>query len=136
MARECAGDHRLLRDVESLLARDADSADVIAAAVGRAVEELPGDAGSSDQFLGKHVGGYVITELIGQGGMGMVFKALDTRLNRCVAIKALPPTCFGDSERKRRFLQEARSASALNHPNIVTIHGIAEEQGMDFIIME
>ena len=133
LAHECAGDERLLRDVESLLAHDAESADVIGAAVGRAVEHIPEDAG---QFLGKHVGGYVITELIGKGGMGIVFRALDTRLNRSVAIKAVSPDCFADAERKRRFLQEAKSASALNHPNIVTIYGIVEEQGMDFIIME
>jgi Tol biopolymer transport system component len=66
----------------------------------------------------------------------MVFKALDTRLNRSVAIKALPPACLADSERKRRFLHEAKAASALNHPNIVIIYGIAEEQGTDFLVME
>jgi serine/threonine protein kinase len=136
LARECANDEKLLRDVESLLANDAERGDMIGGAVGRAADQLPEDTSSSDQFLGKHVGAYLITELVGKGGMGMVFKALDTRLNRSVAIKVLPPDCFADSERKRRFLQEAKSASALNHPNIVTIHGIAEEQGMDFIIME
>ncbi len=135
--RECAGDQKLRRDVESLLDHDSQSApDVIGAAVGRAVEILPDEAGNGDQLLGKQVGGYVLTELIGKGGMGLVFKALDTRLNRFVAIKALPPDSFADSERKRRFLQEAKSASALNHPNIVTIHGIAEEQGTDFLVME
>src|SRR5581483_10479320 len=128
LARECAGDEKLLREVETLLAHDDDDADVIGAAVGQAVEKLPEAADTSDEFLGKRVGGYVITEFIGKGGMGMVFKALDTKLNRSVAVKALPPESFEDAERKRRFLQEAKSASALNHPNIVTIHGFAEEQ--------
>ena len=136
LARECANDEKLLRDVEALLAHDADSTDVIGGAVGRVVDRLSEDVGRSGELLGKHVGGYVITELLGEGGMGMVFKALDTRLNRCVAIKVLPPDSFADSERKRRFLQEARSASALNHPNIVTIYGIIEQEGMDFIVME
>ena len=136
LVRECAGDEKLRADVESLLAHDAASGEIIENAVGQAVEKIPEPADTSDQFLGKRVGGYVITELLGKGGMGMVFKALDTRLNRPVAIKALPLDCFSDAERKRRFVHEAKSASALNHPNIVTIYGIVEEQGMDFIIME
>ena len=134
--RECAGNENLRRDVESLLAHDSETGKVIGAAVGRAVEQLPDDEANGEQFLGKHIGGYVITEFIGKGGMGMVFKAVDTRLQRSVAIKALPPDRFAETDRKRRFLQEAKSASALNHPNIVTIHGIVEEQGMDFIVME
>ena len=136
LARECGQDEKLRRDVDSLLAHDSETGDVIGGAVARAVDKLPDAADSSEQFLGKQIGGYVITEFIGKGGMGMVFKALDQRLNRTVAVKALPPECFGDAERKRRFLQEAKSASALSHPNIVTIYGFAEEQGMDFIIME
>lgn len=136
LSRECAGDEKLHRDVESLLAHDREADDVIGGAVGRAVEKLPDGSVGSEQFLGKIIGGCRIIELIGKGGMGMVFKAVDTRLNRPVAIKALPPDCFADPERKRRFLQEAKSASALNHPNIVTVHGIAEEQEMDFLVME
>jgi Tol biopolymer transport system component len=68
--------------------------------------------------------------------MGVVYKAQDTRLDRFVAIKVLPPDKVADVERKRRFVQEARSASALNHPNIVTIHDIDSENGADFIAME
>jgi eukaryotic-like serine/threonine-protein kinase len=136
LASACGGDEKLRRDVESLLAHDAESGEVIGAAVGRAVEAMPGQDAGEEPAPGKQIGGYVITELIGKGGMGMVFQARDTRLNRTVAIKALPPHCFADPERKRRFLQEAKAASALNHPNIVTIHGLAEEKGMDFIVME
>ncbi len=68
--------------------------------------------------------------------MGVVYKARDTHLDRFVAIKVLPPEKVADPERKRRFVQEAKSASALNHPNIITIHDIANDNGIDFIAME
>src|SRR5947208_714170 len=68
--------------------------------------------------------------------MGVVYKARDTRLDRFVAIKVLPPERVGDPERKRRFVQEAKAASALNHPNIVHIYGIDTASGVDFIAME
>jgi Tol biopolymer transport system component len=79
---------------------------------------------------------YRIIENLGQGGMGVVYKALDTHLDRLIAIKVLPPEKVADLERKRRFVQEAKSASALNHPNIITIYDIASEEGVDFIAME
>ena len=68
--------------------------------------------------------------------MGEVYKARDTRLDRFVAIKVLPADKLTDPERKRRFVQEARAASALNHPNIVTIYDIGSEDGVDFLAME
>ena len=72
-----------------------------------------------------------IESKLGEGGMGVVFKARDTHFDRPVAIKVLPPDKVADAGRKQRFVQEARAASALNHPNIVTIYDIRSEQGMD-----
>src|SRR6266496_969128 len=79
---------------------------------------------------------YRIISKIGQGGMGEVYKAEDTKLGRNVAIKLLAADATRDPTAKRRLLKEAQSASALNHPNIVTIHAIEEADGLDFIVME
>src|SRR6185436_20726757 len=73
---------------------------------------------------------------IGQGGMGVVYGAVDTRLGRVVAIKVIAPGAAGDRDRRDRFLKEARAASALNHPNIVTIHEVDHADGIDFLVME
>jgi serine/threonine protein kinase len=82
------------------------------------------------------LGPYEILEPLGAGGMGEVYKARDTRLGREVAIKILPAERVADRERKRRFIQEARAASALNHPNIITVHDISHSGGTDFLVME
>jgi serine/threonine protein kinase len=87
-------------------------------------------------LVGRTLSRYRIEEKIGEGGMGVVYRAGDDRSKRKVAIKVLPPQLMSDSERKKRFVQEARAASALNHPNIVTVHDILSEDGCDFIIME
>src|SRR6266542_886240 len=78
---------------------------------------------------GSRLGPYEILAPLGAGGMGEVFRTHDTRLRRTVAIKVLPRERVADPERKRRFLQEARAASALNHPNIVTLYDIAHDSG-------
>jgi formylglycine-generating enzyme required for sulfatase activity/dienelactone hydrolase/predicted Ser/Thr protein kinase len=87
-------------------------------------------------MIGKQIAHYQITEKIGQGGMGMVYKARDTHLDRSIALKVLPPEAVADADRKRRFVQEAKAASALNHPNIITIYDISQSEGVDFIAME
>jgi tRNA A-37 threonylcarbamoyl transferase component Bud32/tetratricopeptide (TPR) repeat protein len=85
---------------------------------------------------GERLGPYEILAQIGAGGMGEVYRARDTRLQRTVAIKVLPRDKLSDAVRKRRFLQEARAASALMHPNIVVLHDISSDAGMDFLVME
>jgi serine/threonine protein kinase len=85
---------------------------------------------------GTHLGRYEIRSLIGKGGMGEVYLAQDTQLRRAVAIKVLPPQFTRDEERLHRFEQEARAASALNHPYIITIHEIGAEAGTHFIVTE
>jgi len=79
---------------------------------------------------------YHILEKIGEGGMGAVYKAQDTHLDRLVAVKVLPHEKLSDPERKQRFVQEAKAASSLNHPNIIVVHDITSDHGLDFMVME
>src|SRR3989475_879676 len=97
-----------------------------------AVEELRGDF----VLIGRTFAQYRVTASIGAGGMGEVYRATDTRLGRDVAIKVLPASMAGHPERRQRFEQEARSASALNHPNILTVYDIGETDGTTYIAME
>lgn len=87
-------------------------------------------------MVGRNVLQYQFLEKLGSGGMGDIYKAIDTRLNRYVAVKVLTSSASGDPERRRRFIQEAQAASALNHPNIITIHDIVSEGNTEFMVME
>jgi len=91
---------------------------------------------SEPELTGQTLSHYQIQEKLGEGGMGVVYRALDTHLNRPVALKLLPADKVSNPERRKRFVQEARAASALNHPHIVTIYDIASHDQHDFIAME
>jgi serine/threonine-protein kinase len=87
-------------------------------------------------MIGKTVGPYRVLDKLGEGGMGVVFRARDSRLDRDVALKVLPAEALGDDSARRRLLHEARTASALNHPNICAIYDVGEADGQVYIAME
>ena len=87
-------------------------------------------------MIGRTIDRYSVVEKLGQGGMGVVYKARDTVLERFVALKVLPPDKSSDPDRRRRFLHEAQSASALNHPGIVAVYDVLTVDDQDVLVME
>ena len=134
LAEACGGDETLRREVESLLgAHDAAGDFISTPALHVAATWVVDDEAA---FAGRAIGAYDQLALVGRGGMGVVYAARDTRLGRKVAVKLLRPGLTGNPDALRRFEQEARAASSLNHPNIVTIYEIGEIDGRRFLVME
>jgi serine/threonine protein kinase len=133
LARQCVGDEGIRREVESLLAfHDQDKRSLDAA-------DFAADLLEHDQvqsLVGRTIGSYSVLRLLATGGMGAVFLAQDLKLARPIALKLLLPEFTRDTDRLRRFEQEAHAASALNHPNIVTVYDTGVEGDLHFITME
>ncbi len=131
----CTGDQALREEVEAMLASDTDEWDLIERPALEAAAPFVAD--DHPQLApGQHIAHYEIVSLIGRGGMGEVYLAKDKTLNRRVALKLLPVDYIRDKNRWRRFQQEAHAASALNHPNILTIHQLGLVDGQQFIATE
>ena len=135
VAGACGADEALRTEVESLLGYQR-SADMFLepAALEAAARDLV--TGATPALAARRIGGYEVLAWLGEGGMGVVYRARDLRLGRDVALKLLPPAMAGDAGYLQRFEAEARLASVLNHPNIVTIYGVGDEGGTAFIAME
>jgi eukaryotic-like serine/threonine-protein kinase len=131
----CAGDDALRQEVESLLAQEKGAKGFLEAPVLEVAAKIFGeDQGPS--LVGRQLGSYQVVSLLGAGGMGEVYQAHDSKLGRNVAIKVLPAAFVHDPDRLSRFQREARMLAALNHPNIATIHGLEEDTGRNYLVME
>jgi eukaryotic-like serine/threonine-protein kinase len=135
LAEACAGDDTLRREVEILLAANEQASHFLHTPAFQL--EAPQLAESSLILpSGERFGHYQILAKIGAGGMGEVYLAEDTSLERKVALKVLPPRFTADAGRLQRFIREAKTASALNHPNIITIYEIGQQGDIHFIATE
>ena len=135
LAEACAGNDSLRREVESLLAHQPQAENLLETPVMEVAAKVCADD-QGDSLVGRSLGSYKILSRLGAGGMGEVYQARDSRLDRTVAIKLLPIEFAADQDRMRRFVREAKAASALNHPHVATIYEIGEVDGVNFIAME
>ena len=131
----CAGDEELRQEVESLLAYDSRAGSFLEEPAFKRTAALI-EAGMAESFVGSRIGHYEVIRKIGAGGMGEVYLARDTSLDRRVALKLLPADFMTDAERVRRFTQEAKAASALDHPNVCTIYEVAQSSSFLYIAMQ
>ena len=134
LERSCDGDEALRRKVELLLKYHDTSGDFIKSPAFEAAPELL--AGDPEGLIGQHLGCYRVNAVAGVGGMGVVYLAWDERLARKVALKLLPQSMVANEAELARLKREARTASALNHPNIVTIHDIGEVDSTYYVATE
>ena len=135
LTQSCAGDEPLHVEIESLIASHEQAQDFIEMPASDVAAELLA-RNQSTLEVGQTIGHYNILSSLGAGGMGEIYLADDTQLGRQIALKLLPAKFTIDSEHVRRFEQEARAVSALNHPNIVTIHEIGRSNSLHFIATE
>src|SRR5215470_17292049 len=135
LAHACAGDPNLRGEVESLISSHDQAGDSIEAIAADAATEMIAD-NQAGRIVGRQIGHYQVLSHIGRGGMGDVFLAEDTTLGRKVALELRRTEYTRDEERLRHFQQEARAASALNHPNILTIHDIGQADSLHFMATE
>ncbi|HEX8096586.1 MAG TPA: serine/threonine-protein kinase, partial [Pyrinomonadaceae bacterium] len=131
----CDGDDSLRSEVESLIESHGQAESFIEKPPSDVAAELLAE-GQGKLEKGERIGHYKVRGLLGKGGMGEVYVADDTRLNRPVALKLLPPQFAADADRVRRFEQEAQAAGALNHPNVLAIHDVGTHGGAPFIVTE
>jgi predicted ATPase/serine/threonine protein kinase len=136
LRRKCAGDTELEREVRSLLTSDRNADNFLQAPAIRVAAKAMAQAEAGDSLCGQLISHYRILNKLGAGGMGEVYRARDTRLERDVAIKTLSLERCSHPDALARFEQEARSACALNHPNIVTIYELGQVDGTRYIAME
>jgi serine/threonine protein kinase/Tfp pilus assembly protein PilF len=132
----CGDDSALRQEVQSLLDATSQPPGFLASPIETAARAYCGGEAAMQLQPGRAFGNYQVISLLGAGGMGQVYLAEDTRLGRRVALKTLPPDVVGDLRDLHRFEQEARAASALNHPNILTIYEVGECEGVHFIASE
>jgi eukaryotic-like serine/threonine-protein kinase len=132
----CGGDADLRREIESLLSFEKNADSFFDSPIDALAAEMFSERETRADLTGRKISHYRIEKLLGAGGMGEVYLAEDAELKRRVAIKVLLAEVAGDKDRVRRFVQEAHSASALNHPNILTIHEFGVENDLHFIVME
>src|SRR5215468_7584005 len=139
LAKVCGDDEQLREEAERLIAAHEREGSFIDSPIYAEAEEQTDDR-RKESLVGRKIGPYQVISLVGYGGMGEVYRALDPRLGREVAIKLLPAAFSTDKDRLRRFEQEARAAGMLNHPNVLTIYDIGaasqEDGGAPYIVSE